>query len=119
MLLSKDYNSQLKKPKPKTLKSIPGLKCDVRIRPLSGLERVEYFATANEKAESYEGEFLTGFVRMVVMVIFTVIDDEGAQVYTMDDFDIVADLEPRSVMAIAVASQKLSGLDIEDLEGNS
>lgn len=119
MLLTKSYSEQLEKPEPKTLTNVPGLDVDVRIRPLTGMQRVEFYSKASDKAAGIEDEMVSGFIRMVVLVLDSVIDQAGDVVYTMDDFDHVASLNQSALVYISHQASLINGFDTEELEGNS
>ena len=116
MLLSKELTKQLVKLEPKTLENVPGLDCDVRIRHLTGAERLDYFS---KTAQSPEEDMISGIRRMVDLVIMSVIDVNDQQIYTDDDFELVVSLNLRGLRHIATAATELNGFLIEDSEENS
>ena len=119
MLLSREYTEQLKQPERKLLKDVPGLDRDVLIKPLIGLDRVQFYAKAHDAASAHEHEMIAGFVRMAVLVMESVIEEDGNRIYSDDDFNFVTSLDQTTLIHIADEAQKLNGFDTGELEGNS
>ena len=115
MLLTKALSEQLANPEPVVLKAVTGFGCDVRIRPLSGVERITYI----EKTVKLGDDIVTGLRIMAELVVLSVVDEDGKAVFDVDDTDHVLSLNMVGLQEIATAAAALSGFNIEEAEENS
>lgn len=106
---------QLRNPAPIWVR-IEALDCDVRIRPLSGLERIEYI---KKTVDIDEDDTIGGIKMMAELVALSVIDEDGDRVYDEGDFESVLCMNLKGVRQIAEQAQVLNGFDLEEAEGNS
>lgn len=93
---------------------IPQWGGSVRVRSLTGRERDRLEASMigkNGKADAKSG--LTNFRARLVAA--SVVDDNGAPMFTEADLDALADRSAAALDAIAQAAMRLSGLSSEDV----
>lgn len=86
----------------------------VRVRALTGRERDRLEASMigkNGKADATKG--LTNFRARLVAA--SVVDDNGAPMFTEADIDLLADRSAAALDTIAQAAMRLSGLSSEDV----
>lgn len=106
---------QLRNPTPIWV-SIEAINCDVRIRPLSGLERIEYI---KKQVDIHEDDTIELIKIMAELVALSVIDEDGDRVYEEGDFESVLCMNLKGVRQIAEQVNVLNGFDLEEAEGNS
>ena len=83
MLLTRELAQEIVNREPKVIKNVPEMKCDVRLRALTGPERLTYLD------RDWEETTVGGIRAMVALVILSVIDENGKQTFTDDDEDLV------------------------------
>lgn len=111
MFLSKDLVGQLIKTHTVVLKDIPGFQYEVRLRPLSPRQAMEY------SGAGYDSSTEDGLRAMADLARLCIVDEDGQPVFDADDD--VADLVPfKALEYITAEALKLNGMDAEDAEGN-
>ena len=107
MLLTREHARILGNPEPITIE-VNEWDCEVRIRQMTGEERLEYIAAIGN------GEDPTNGIRaMVRLVQQTAVDAEGERIFPEDAFNDVASLPFPGLKAVAEAAATMNGLNVQ------
>lgn len=110
-MLSRD---DILKPRERKYRTISAFGGKVRLKELTGLERAEFEDATSEMIRSATST--GGLRRMAAMLVFTVVDEEGGQVFSMEDVDQIANLPFPEVEKVFTEAVKLNALTKEDVD---
>lgn len=87
---------------------------DVRVKSLTGAERSDFESQVFEqRGEDVKANFKNYQVKLLVLAI---VDEEGNQIFSESDVDILSVKSASAISRVFSAAQKLSGLRKEDID---
>lgn len=100
------------RPRERQYKTVSAFGGKIRLRQLFGIERAEF----EDATMNMAGTAKDGLRRIAILIIYTAVDGEGDQLFTMDDVDEIANLPFDELHSVFMAAMRLNALTKEDVD---